>query len=242
VLPGVVRPGVATGGETNVYGPLPDSMTAEPVGEDELADLRKTIAQRLEQGPLLDLIALRLRAAALLSPTGGEATEVTLSECDRLLQSVVDQLTAIVNDLSGAGSSPAYLLVQLAGICAQFRLESGIECRFAVDPAHLRLSRYAEDVVRRAVRELLANVRRHARATEVAVTSRDRGECIAITVSDNGTGLPAEAQRRTPAADDAFGLWTIEQRLRELGAKLELENNSGARVSLVLPRRLLSRA
>jgi two-component system, NarL family, sensor kinase len=96
--------------------------------------------------------------------------------------------------------------------------------------------------VYRAVRELLTNVRQHARATSVRVTSHERPDAVAITVSDDGVGLPAEGLRRHPAVDGAFGLWSVEQRLREIGAKLEIDSGSGTRVTLVLPHRLLGRA
>jgi signal transduction histidine kinase len=134
-------------------------------------------------------------------------------------------------------SNPARdLFTRLVNLCADFQYDTGIECAVWLDPAHLQLSPDADDVVYRAVRELLENVRRHAHATSVKVTSeRRRGGAVAINVIDNGVGLPPVDKRPNPVRGGAFGLWSIEHRLTDIGGTLELESRNGLRATLVIP-------
>jgi signal transduction histidine kinase len=210
---------------------------------DDLEAFKRALAKRLEHGPLLELIALQLRAATLPKLVASGAGDVPPTiELESLVQHAIDQLWGIIADLNRDSSSPVPLFIQLTMLCDQFRDGSGIDCRLLVAPAHVRFELPVDDIVFRAVRELLTNVRQHARATSVRVTSHERSDGVAITVSDDGVGLPPDGPRRNPAVDGVFGLWSIEQRLREIGAKLEIESGSGTRVTLVLPGRLLGRA
>jgi signal transduction histidine kinase len=137
--------------------------------------------------------------------------------------------------------SPATSLFdQLSDLCAQFRSEGDIACEVRLEPRHTAFSSELSDVVYRTVRELLANVRQHAQAKRVDVTSADRRDGqIAITVADDGIGLPPHKRRGNPLAErGGIGLWSIDQRLREFGAVLDIDaaENQGTRATIILPR------
>ncbi|MFJ3977240.1 GAF domain-containing protein [Streptomyces sp. NPDC090021] len=63
--------------------------------------------------------------------------------------------------------------------------------------------------------ELLSNAARHARATRVDVNLRAVGGEIALTVSDNGTGIPAQGRRS--------GLRNLEERAQVVGGSFSVE-------------------
>jgi two-component system NarL family sensor kinase len=109
-----------------------------------------------------------------------------------------------------------------------------------LDRAHTRFGPAVSDVLYRSVRELLANVRKHAQATEVRITGQFRADgCVAISVADNGIGMPAVNRRGNPFQGGGFGLWSIEHRLGEFGGFLEIEGGTGVSATVVLPRRLI---
>lgn len=68
--------------------------------------------------------------------------------------------------------------------------------------------------VLRIVQEAVANVRRHARASQCEVTVREDGAELIITVADDGIGPPAVL---TPG----IGLTSVEQRANEFGGTTE---------------------
>jgi two-component system sensor histidine kinase DegS len=163
-----------------------------------------------------------------------------LEELGRLAQAAIDGLQELIHELADDAVEPRDLFAGLVAVAEQFRLSTGIACVVQIDPTHLGLTAEATDIVYRAVRELLTNVRKHASATLVRITTeRRRDGSIAIRVSDNGIGLPRSfGERRRPIHGGGFGLWSIRHRLAELHGTLELESIAGVSATLVVPKDL----
>jgi signal transduction histidine kinase len=126
-------------------------------------------------------------------------------------------------------------------LCTRFGAAGDIDCRVLLGEAHLRFPADVSAVVYQSVRELLINVRQHARASRVQVaTPAARDGSICLTVVDNGVGLSRPWREASPfAAGSGIGLWSIDQRLRGFGAYLDVESSaSGTRATLVIPGHL----
>jgi signal transduction histidine kinase len=132
---------------------------------------------------------------------------------------------------------------RLTDLCDELRAAGGLDCRVELDERHLTFDDDVADIVYRTVRELLTNVRQHARAQHVTVSStRRRDGGVAVTVADDGIGLPPERRRGNPFDETGgIGLWSIDQRLRELNAVLDIEaaSGQGTRATVVMPADLL---
>jgi len=137
----------------------------------------------------------------------------------------------------------ASLFAALVELCNRFRAGSRLDCRVTLGEGHTHFAPEVSDAVYRAIRELLANVRQHARATHVKVASvAARDGSIRISVTDNGVGFPAHWRAANPFAEDSgLGLWSIDQRLRAFEAWLEIDSCEGAtRATVVLPAPLVT--
>jgi len=98
-----------------------------------------------------------------------------------------------------------------------------------------------ETALFRILQEALTNVHRHSgsRAVQVRITiDNDR---VILTVRDFGTGVPREIlERFWKTGNVGVGLAGIRERLKELGAILEIESNlDGTLLKATIP---LSRA
>jgi signal transduction histidine kinase len=135
------------------------------------------------------------------------------------------------------------LYARLLELCEAFRACGDIGCQVTLEQRHTCFAEELGDVVYRTIRELLANVRQHARATHVEVSSVGRRDgSIGITVADNGVGLPAHRRRGKPLAETGgIGLWSIDHRLRDFDAMLDVEAapGEGTRAMLILPAHLV---
>jgi signal transduction histidine kinase len=210
-------------------------------GEASLADL--SVAERLHDGPLQDLVALQLKVAALMrqNTTAAEDRLQHMMELGTLAQAAIDHLHEIIQCLSTAAPKAFDLFARLNELCEEFRTGSGTDCKLQLEREHTRLGADVGDVVYRTIRELLTNVRKHARATSVTVASRYRGDgAVEISVVDNGIGLPAVGRAANPFEGGGFGLWSIHHRLSAFNASLEITGKSGVCATVVLPRRLLA--
>jgi two-component system, NarL family, sensor kinase len=135
------------------------------------------------------------------------------------------------------------LLARLVELCDEFRSHGDIDCEVTLDQCHTRFDEEVSEVVFRTVRELLTNVRQHAKARQVKVSSVERRDgSIGITVADDGIGLAPHRRRGNPFEESGgIGLWSIDQRLRAFDAVLDIEATagSGTRAMVILPRQLL---
>src|SRR5438067_2239952 len=95
---------------------------------------------------------------------------------------------------------------------------------------HERLPPAHEAALYYLVREALANVVKHARATHTIVTLM-RDTTVRLSVEDDGVGFGA------PAPAFAYGLAGMRERVAALGGRLHLDNRpaGGARVVAELP-------
>jgi two-component system sensor histidine kinase NreB len=133
--------------------------------------------------------------------------------------------------------------MRLVELCDEFRSHGDIGCEVALDEAHTRFDEEVSEVVFRTVRELLTNVRQHANATGVRLSSVARRDgSIGIMVADDGIGLPPHRRRGNPLDErGGIGLWSIDQRLRAFDAVLDIEaaDGAGTRAMLILPGHLV---
>jgi len=133
---------------------------------------------------------------------------------------------------------------KLLSLCETFRASAQIGCEVSLDASHTRFDAEVSEVVHETIRELLANVRQHAQATRVELSSvRRRDGSIGITVADNGIGLPPH--RRCGRRFDktgGIGLWSIDRRLRDFDAMLDIDAapGQGTRAMVILPAHLVA--
>ena len=79
----------------------------------------------------------------------------------------------------------------------------------------------------RVVQEALTNCARHARARRIDVALHGTPGQLRLQIKDDGVGMPAR-----PSAAPGLGLFGIEERVRELGGRLQLYSQPGQGTSL----------
>jgi signal transduction histidine kinase len=98
-------------------------------------------------------------------------------------------------------------MADMLGFAPSLRLGAGLNARVSPEVAEQVLA---------ALREALSNAARHADASQVDVTvDVDPDGMLAVQVTDNGTGIPAEGRRS--------GLRNLATRAEKLGGELRLE-------------------
>lgn len=212
---------------------------------------RHVLAEELHDGPLQDLAAIKLSLGALgqLEALAPEELKERLVALKVLTESVIDDLNGIIRTLAVReagkvdGRGEVDLFARLSDLCADFRAETGITCRFAVWPEHLHFDQPTSEVLFRTVRELLTNVRKHAQATQVDLTSELKVDgSVVLSVADNGIGMPMLKRRGAPLESGGFGLWSIDRQLEDIGASMEIFGDSGYRARITLTERVVQSA
>ena len=113
----------------------------------------------------------------------------------------------------------------------------GLKTEFTADKLDARLGDDIQAILFRNVRELLTNVVKHARAKEVSVRMRVEGDTLRIVVKDDGVGFDEHAVAGARSDEGRFGLFSIRERMGDLGGSLEIESQPGlgCAAALVIP-------
>jgi PAS domain S-box-containing protein len=113
----------------------------------------------------------------------------------------------------------------------------GIKAEFEDDAQPKSLDDDVCALVYRAVRELLINVVKHARARHVKVSIRTDGNRLCVNVIDDGIGFKPPTEAFSSGKNAGFGLFSIRERLSCLGGRVEIESEPGmgTRVTLAAP-------
>jgi PAS domain S-box-containing protein len=105
----------------------------------------------------------------------------------------------------------------------EFQERTGIECELTSEPQEIVLDQAVSIAVFRVAQEALTNITRHANATKVDVSLRERGGQVAMEVRDNGKGINQD-QVLDPKS---FGLIGMRERVHSFGGRLEIRGNPG---------------
>jgi two-component system, NarL family, sensor kinase len=193
-------------------------LVAESMQADERTN--RDLAEHLHDGPLQTLLAARM-----------ELDEVR----ERIPDPALDMVYAALNDTAaGLRSTVTALHPQ---VLAQLGLAPGVrellrqyETRgdFIIDADLEEVGRPASQaLLYRAARELLANINKHAGATEVTVRLFHAGDRIVLTVADDGAGFePSIVDQRV--AEGHIGLASLQARFDSMGGAMSIDSTIGS--------------
>ena len=128
----------------------------------------------------------------------------------------------IIAALSPARLARDSLPQALGRVVAGFTAETDVDAALEVRGTAHASSPGTDVVALRIVQEALANARKHARASHVAVVIEYTPDAVAVEVRDDGTGFD------TTAPTAGFGLKGMDSRVLESGGTLDVTSKPGA--------------
>jgi signal transduction histidine kinase len=139
-------------------------------------------------------------------------------------------------------SSPSLNEIGLGAAISEWLEESlgrryGLETEFT-DEIDDRLRKTLDDNIRailfRNVRELLTNVIKHAKAKKVGVHLKTEDGMVTIVIQDDGVGFDHQAVIQPGEEGGGFGLFSIQERMKDLGGSLEIVSGPGKGCKAIL--------
>jgi len=79
-----------------------------------------------------------------------------------------------------------------------------------------------------AVRELLMNIVKHAKARMALVSVQKHGQNLHVRVEDDGSGFDASKKGYNFSKNGGFGLFSVRERLKHMGGNMEIESMPGS--------------
>jgi len=196
---------------------------------------RHRLAQMLHDHLQQELVGATFSLETLGSQTRGRAALKTLGNLAETIRRAID----ISRDLTVELSPPVFHEKGLGGglewLARQARKHYGLQVAVELDGNLEPDTEAVRMFVFEAVRELLLNVVKHAKAERARIRMRPHGDGgIAITVEDDGAGFdPARLETEASPAG-GMGLFSIRERLRFLQGGMEIISRPGGGSSLTL--------
>jgi len=201
------------------YAQRVESLTLAGERQRMARELHDTLAQGLTG------LALQLEAveASLERNNTAQALQITGQAKERVRMTLADARRAI-DDLRATETAVRETIIREAD---RFTAASGIPCTLTI-PAKLNLSERNGEHMVRCVSEGLANVTRHAQATQVWITITEENGRLLVQLRDNGQGFDGNGR----IAAGHYGLLGLRERARLAGGTLTVDSTPGAGTTL----------
>lgn len=205
---------------------------------------RRAIAAELHENLGQVLATAKMKVAPLRALVADGELQSRIGEVQGLVEEALQQTRSVTYQLS----SP--ILYQLGLEAALKWLAENTEKQYGYRVAFTRLGESGEMreessvFLFSAVRELLVNVAKHARASDVSVRLRWLEDSVEVLVKDNGRGFRrpglsgiSDLSIGTSDSQDGFGLFNIYERVSDLGGRVSLRSEplKGTAVKIHLP-------
>lgn len=196
------------------YAAQVEDLTIAAERQRMARELHDTLSQGLA-GLILQLEAADAHLAGGRTDKAQQIVQQTMENA----RSTLSGARRAIDNLRQGG--PEGLVEALHGEARRFSEAAGIPCALEMDipaglPAHLC------DTVLKIVAECLANIARHARATQAGVRLKVEDDSLSVTVHDDGVGFDPSA---VPAGH--YGLLGMQERARMAGGSLSIESSPG---------------
>jgi signal transduction histidine kinase len=190
-------------------------------------DLHDSVTQSVFS---LGMLAQAARAQHARAP---ERLGPTLDRISTLAQEALIEMRSLLFELQPAALAEQGLASAIERLVAAMRLRGDLTISCTAE-SNLRLHPDTELALFRIAQESLANVIKHARATNVSVSITTPGASLILTVADNGVGFdPTAPLTQSPdGARGGMGLRSMRDRADRAGIVLDIRSAPGAGVTV----------
>ena len=209
-------------------------LTAELLLTEERE--RHEIATALHDslGPIL---AFSKRELGTLQKSAPPHIAETLKNISDNISQAVKQTRTLTFDLSPPTLYTLGFEIAIEELLERFCQEHKLEYSFRNSDQPKALTDPVKVLLYRSTREMLINIAKHARAKLVKVVLSRAENDIEITIEDDGKGFDISAPKEK---SKGLGLFSVRERLRHIGGKLEIESkrDKGTHITLTAPLKI----
>jgi len=112
----------------------------------------------------------------------------------------------------------------------EFKNRTGITYKLTIDPEEITLDPDRSTAIFRIFQETLTNIARHAKATMVTASLKEKDDKLELRVRDNGKGITKE-QISDP---QSFGLMGIRERAKSWGGEVKISGRPGKGTTVIV--------
>jgi two-component system sensor histidine kinase DevS len=200
---------------------------------------RERIGMDLHDGIIQSIYAvgLMLEYIRILIQENPEQALERLDTATEGLNATIGDIRSYILDLQPSRIQITDFGEALGRLIREFKANTLVDVELNAEPDIVsQLTRPDATALFLIAQEALANVAKHARATQVTLVLRQTGSALSFQVIDNGQGFDLDKEPGVLG----HGLSNMEERASQAGGRLEVESNSGqgTTITVQLPSRL----
>lgn len=201
---------------------------------------RRRIARELHDSVGQMLAALSMNLTGVRTDIDRLArTAAALNDSESLVQEMVTEVRTISHLLHPPLLDEAGLSSALRWYVDGFAQRSGINVDLDMPKEFQRLPAEMETAIFRVVQECLTNIHRHSGSPVARIRLRERDDEVIVEIEDKGRGIPQhKLEEMSAAGTPGVGVRGMQERLRQLGGRLEIQSGAGGttiKVRLPIP-------
>jgi signal transduction histidine kinase len=207
-------------------------LTAELLLTEERE--RHEIATALHDslGPIL---AFSKRELGILQKSASPNIAESLKNVSDNISEAIKQTRTLTFDLSPPTLYTLGFEIAIEELVEKFCQEHKLEYSFRNSDAPKPLTDPVKVLLYRSIREMLINIAKHAKAKLIKIALSMVENDIKIAIEDDGKGFDTSATK-----PKGLGLFSVRERLRHIGGKLEIESKrgKGTQITLTAPLKI----
>jgi len=210
---------------------LRELLSALSVAEEQE---RRRIAADLHDRTIQNLGLCRFKLGALRGPQASPELSSAFDELDKIIEQTIQETRTLVFELSPAVLYELGFTSAVEWLAEQIQKLHGIVCEVYDDHQPKPLDDSVSVILFQVMRELFMNIVKHARAKRAWITIRKDNDHIRIQVKDDGVGFDASNIGYPLSEKGGYGLFSIRERLKLLGERLEIVSAGGQGTTVTL--------
>jgi signal transduction histidine kinase len=186
-----------------------------------------------ELGQILTALKMDLSWLNKRLTNGQKALREKTKSMSKLTDMIIRAVQRISTELRPGILDDLGLIPAIEWQAQEFQDRTDIKCEITIDNGEIDLDQDRSTSLFRIFQEALTNVARHANATKIKVSLKERPDKLLLKIEDNGRGI-TEEQISDPKS---FGLIGIRERIYPWGGEVNIKGiwNEGTTVTVILP-------
>ncbi len=200
---------------------------------------RRRLAAELHDRIGQNLAFAKIKLSGLLKSNSSPGLVSPLAEIKGMIDTTIQDTHSLIFEISPPVLYQVGFEAAVEWLAEHFQEQSGIRIVLKSDNKGIAFGEDLRIVLFQAIRELLVNVMKHAKARRAKILMKHARDDLQIIVQDDGSGFVPSPNDRHDAVR-GFGLFYIRERLRHLGAEITIESSpgKGTKVTLIIPHEL----
>jgi two-component system sensor histidine kinase UhpB len=200
---------------------------------------RRRFGAELHDRTVQNLGLTKVRLGALRRAAEAAGAHAEYAALAELVDATIDDARALLSEISPPVLTELGFEAAVDWLAEKAESQFGVQCTVSDDGETRILDDDAQLVLFQTVRELLANVGKHARAGSARVRISGGASEVIVRVEDDGVGFEAGDAQAHAVDQGGYGLFSIRERLRMLGGVLQIDSRpqTGTSVTVSVPVR-----